>query len=386
MITICGILITLLLSCYSIVEDGMYTEIIKIVEGALSLDREKVLNYSRVLAENCEKAGEIAFSKKIRSVLKNKQGTLTALDSFSTKPVDSDSRLEIVEVSRPTLNIDDVMLNEYTQEQVLNFITAFRCRDKLIEIGIDEPHSILLYGPPGCGKTTIAKYIASTTGLPLVTARLDGLVSSLLGSTSKNIRKIFEYASRRECVLFLDEFDVIAKLRDDRNELGELKRVVNALIQNIDAFDGGSILVAATNHHKMLDPAIWRRFSSVVALETPKLEEIKKWITYLLKEHSTNFVDQDKKLHYLVEACKNLSYSDIKTVLMTSIKGVVLAEKECLTICDILKTLYLHQNHVITDDKLFIEFLLKNGATHREIHDVLKIPLRRIQAVSKLDC
>ena len=86
---------------------------------------------------------------------------------------------------------------------------------------------------------------------------------SLLGSTAKNIRKIFDYASKRECILFLDEFDVIAKLRDDKNELGELKRVVNSLIQNIDGLNSDSILIAATNHHELLDPAIWRLTESL---------------------------------------------------------------------------------------------------------------------------
>lgn len=141
----------------------------------------------------------------------------------------------------------------------------------------------MLYGPPGCGKTTVAQLISSITNLPLVTARLDGLVSSLLGSTAKNIRKVFDYASKRECILFLDEFDVIAKLRDDKNELGELKRVVNSLIQNIDEFSEDSILIAATNHHKLLDPAIWRRFNTILALEKPQLEEVNLLLLSLLR-------------------------------------------------------------------------------------------------------
>ena len=93
----------------------------------------------------------------------------------------------------------------------------------------------MLYGVPGCGKSTVAKYIAQQIGLPLVIARLDALVSSLLGSTSKNIRKVFDFADSRPCILFLDEFDAIAKARDDQHELGELKRVINSLLQNIDS-------------------------------------------------------------------------------------------------------------------------------------------------------
>src|SRR3712207_5844920 len=122
-------------------------------------------------------------------------------------------------------------------------------------------------GVTGVQTCALPIYISMETGLPLITARLDGMISSLLGSTAKNIRKIFDFASRQECILFLDEFDVIAKIRDDKNETGELKRVVNSLIQNIDVFSRDSIIIAATNHHELLDPAIWRRFNRVLSIK-----------------------------------------------------------------------------------------------------------------------
>ena len=214
----------------------MYTEIVKIIEGGLVNDKEKVINYSTVLAKNLEDQGQKALAQKIRSVLLKRKGTFTSLDSFATKPVDSESRMDIVEVSSQKIEESQVILNKYSYQAIDNFVESYKRRDDLLKYGLDVPNSLLLYGPPGCGKTTVAKYISSITELPLVTARLDGLVSSLLGSTAKNIRKIFDYAAKRECILFLDEFDVLAKLRDDKNELGELKRVVNSLIQNIDNF------------------------------------------------------------------------------------------------------------------------------------------------------
>jgi SpoVK/Ycf46/Vps4 family AAA+-type ATPase len=104
-------------------------------------------------------------------------------------------------------------------------------------------------------------------------ARLDGLISSFLGSTAKNIRAVFEFASRVPCVLLLDEFDAIAKLRDDQQELGELKRVVNSFIQNIDSLGRDIILIAATNHEQLLDPAVWRRFQYLLHIDLPNLEQ-----------------------------------------------------------------------------------------------------------------
>ena len=308
---------------------------------------------------------------------------MTSLDSFSTKPVDSESRMDIVEITMPQVSPDFVVLDQYSRASIHNFIDSYTHRDLLLQSGLDISNTLLLYGPPGCGKTTVAQYISSITGLPLVTARLDGLISSLLGSTAKNIRKIFDYASKRECILFLDEFDVIAKLRDDKNELGELKRVVNSLLQNIDGFNSDSILIAATNHHELLDPAIWRRFSTIVALEKPQKDEIAHYLNILLANKSTDFISSEKKLERIISAFVGLSYSDIKTIILNALKTVVLSGREILTNCDVLKSIYLYEKHAVECENDFIAFLLNHGVTHKEANESLGIPLRKIQSISK---
>lgn len=361
----------------------MYTEIVKIIEGGLVNDKEKVINYAEVLANNLEGQGEAALAGRIRRTLSQKRGTLTSLDSFSTKPVDVESRMDIVDISMPHISAGDVVLDQYSRNAIHDFVESYINRDLLLKTGLDVTNTLLLYGPPGCGKTTVAQYISGITGLPLVTARLDSLVSSLLGSTAKNIRKVFDYASKRECILFLDEFDVIAKLRDDKNELGELKRVVNSLLQNIDGFNNDSILIAATNHHELLDPAIWRRFSTIVSLEKPQSYEIECYLKILLADKPTNFLSSEKKTEKIVCALEGLSYSDIRTVIFNALKTVVLSGRKCLTNCDILKAVYLYSNHAVEHEEDFIMFLLKNGVTHKEANDFLEIPLRKIQSISK---
>lgn len=361
----------------------MYTEIVKIIEGGLVNDKEKVINYAEVLANNLEQQGEISLAKKIRSTLNKKRGTLTALDSFSTRPVDTESRMDIVEVTMPQVSPEQVVLDQYSRASIHSFVDSYTHRDILLQSSLEVSNTLLLYGPPGCGKTTVAQYIASVTGLPLVTARLDGLVSSLLGSTAKNIRKAFDYASKRECILFLDEFDVIAKLRDDKNELGELKRVVNSLLQNIDGFNNDSILIAATNHHELLDPAIWRRFSTIVALEKPQRDEIIRYLNTLLANKSTYFISNEKKLERIVGAFEGLSYSDIRTIILNALKTVILSGRENLTNCDVLKSIYLYEKHAVECEDDFIAFLLNHGVTHKEANESLGIPLRKIQTISK---
>ena len=148
--------------------------------------------------------------------------------------------------------------------------------------GVNSPLSLLLHGPPGCGKTILANHIAQDLDLEIFTARLDGLISSYLGSTSKNIRALFQFASDRPCVLFLDEFDAIAKLRGDTLELGELKRVVNSFLQNLDGIEPHTVIIAATNHQELLDRAVWRRFAYRLELPYPSRNERQEmWSTFL---------------------------------------------------------------------------------------------------------
>lgn len=167
--------------------------------------------------------------------------------------------------------------NEDTQRPLFNSILAtgvntlldeWRHVDELRIVGVRPALATMLFGAPGTGKTMLAHYIAAQLELPLIVARLDGLISSFLGTTARNISNLFSFANRYKCVLLLDEFDAVAKLRDDPHELGEIKRVVNTLLQCIDSRSDLGFTIAITNHESLLDPAVWRRFD--VRIEVPK--------------------------------------------------------------------------------------------------------------------
>lgn len=151
----------------------------------------------------------------------------------------------------------DAMLSEWKQ------VAALR------KMGVEPSRSCLIYGPPGTGKTLTAFWLAAQLGLPVINARIDGLVSSFLGTTARNIANLFAFANRYRCMLVLDEFDALAKMRDDPHEVGEIKRVVNTLLQNLDARAGTGLTVAITNHDALLDPAVWRRFENHIRIELP---------------------------------------------------------------------------------------------------------------------
>ena len=161
------------------------------------------------------------------------------------------------------------VLNKRNQQAIADLIAEWSTFERLRELGVAPGRSCLIFGPPGTGKTLAAYHIAASLGLPIVDARIDGLISSFLGTTARNIANLFSFANRYRCLLLLDEFDAIAKLRDDPHEVGEIKRVVNSLLQSLDTRADIGLTIAITNHHRLLDTAVWRRFENQVQLSLP---------------------------------------------------------------------------------------------------------------------
>lgn len=206
---------------------------------------------------------------------------LNAVRSFENSkilPVDSDSRLQLVRVENPVIIISPPILSDEIENKLLQVTKERDLVEKLLELGLSPTKTILFEGPPGVGKTMSARWLANKLELPLIILDLATVISSYLGKTGSNIRAVLDYASSFPCVMLLDEFDAIAKRRDDERELGELKRLVTVLLQTLDDWPDSSILIAATNHSELLDPAIWRRFDLQVKFENPTLLMIEAYI------------------------------------------------------------------------------------------------------------
>lgn len=248
--------------------------------------------------------------------------------STNAPPADEESRLSTVDVSTPEPSGVDLIFSNYALNQVEDFMSSVDNFDRLDSLGVASPNRLLVHGPPGTGKTTVARRIAAELRLPLVTSRSDALVSSLLGQTSRNIREVFDYAARTPCVLFLDEFDALAKNRSDSREVGELQRVVIALLENMDALDPSVVLLAATNHPQLLDPAVWRRFPHKIKTQLPGFEERKKLWRSRVGGVSLAERDADR----LARASAGLSAAAVESAALDAARDAVLKNQESIEI------------------------------------------------------
>ena len=249
--------------------------VFRIVKEAIRLDVDKVRSYSSFLIFKLEEAGEEDAARRLRGLLEDSGHDLRPQSaSFaSTISVDQASRFPLPEmVKYQEMREPNMVLDETQQRAVQECLSIAKSHAQLEAEGLPSSVNMLLYGPPGCGKSRLARHMARDLGLELYVTRLGSLISSDLGSTSKNIRALLAFASRRPCVLFLDEFDAIAKLRVDAQELGELQRIVNSFIQNLYTLGTQSVLVAATDHETLLDKAVWRRFDYRIKLDYPGAE------------------------------------------------------------------------------------------------------------------
>ncbi|WP_084423577.1 AAA family ATPase [Rhodococcoides kyotonense] len=287
------------------------SEVVKILDAALMHNTEKAASYANLLASKLDEDRQPRQARAIRSVLAKLPSPVVGTSQYRPRPPqDSENAFSTVDYT-PVEELDQtqLVLHRYVEDRLLDFLESVRLHDDLRAQGVSTSNRLLLYGPPGTGKTSLANHIAHTLKLPLVVSRSDSLVSSLLGQTSRNIRNIFEYASGMPCVLFLDEFDALAKDRKDSREIGELQRVVIALLQNIDSLSPSTVLIGATNHPQLLDPAVWRRFDHTLKLALPgESERVQIWGSNL--QHLNV---PDASLEALAELSEGMSGAAIKT-------------------------------------------------------------------------
>jgi hypothetical protein len=215
-----------------------------------------------------------ALARDLRSIIAGGSRHSIAVDvALPEPPRDREGEWPLAEVHHPQRGLDELVLPGELLDQLRSLVEEHGKWSSLDLRGVPRRQRILLYGPPGCGKSSAAEAIATEIGLPLVIVRIDSVVSSYLGETASNLHRVMDFVREGSWVLLFDEFDALGKARDDPGEHGEVKRVVTAFLQMLDAFKGSSLLLAATNHEQLLDPALWRRFDEVLEFGVPTVHQ-----------------------------------------------------------------------------------------------------------------
>jgi len=237
----------------------------KFVEIAHEVIKEEEKMNHHLLAKDLKKI--IHFNIQNKSYVNN-----NIYQKYKTNipiPRDTENGFPLLEIKENYFNLDDVILFDNLKKKIEYTIEEFKSREILATYGLRPKQKLLFCGPPGTGKTLTSYVISSVLGFPLIYIRFDSIVSSFLGETATNLRKIFDFIEEGEWVVLFDEFDIIGKKRDDPYEHGEIKRVVNNFMQMLDNYKGKSLLISATNHQHLLDTAIWRRFDDILFFDIP---------------------------------------------------------------------------------------------------------------------
>ena len=250
-------------------------------------------------------------------------------------PKDRERGVDLVEVSESEFGWGRIVLPSATLELLEDLVLEHLRADVLAASGLVPRGRLLFYGLSGCGKTLAARVMAGVLSRPLVTVRFDAIVSSLLGETASNLRAVFDFVSSGEWVVLFDEFDAIGKDRDNAFEHGELKRVVNTLLQLMDSFHSNSLLIAATNHQGLLDSAVWRRFDVLVPFGLPGTQDR----ILLLRQFLASFDTSELRLENLARQLARASGGDIERVAQSAARRAVLDGRRCIRKADLAPAL-----------------------------------------------
>ena len=258
----------------------------ELIETGLSKDDSAFRRAAEAICAEERAKQHVVLANKIQEILlktpvKPKSQHQPQITSTNSIPA------QLFQEKIPTKRLDHLLLPSTAIQNIRNLIEEQTRADLLRSYGMEPRNKMLLIGPPGNGKTSVAEGVAEALMVPLLTVRYESIIGAYLGETASRLSKLFEYARTRQCVLFFDEFDTIGKERGDQHETGEIKRVVSSLLLQIDALPSYVVTIAATNHDALLDKAVWRRFQIKIELPKPTRSNLELWFSKF--EKRTNF-------------------------------------------------------------------------------------------------
>jgi SpoVK/Ycf46/Vps4 family AAA+-type ATPase len=319
-------------------------------------DREQFLLAAQELIDEERGKNHLLLARDLEKLLHNGNGNghfkPIASDSppwyqFAEPPKDKETGLPLLSVKRFDLTWDQVILEDKLLDILQEVVLENRKQDILAAHGQSPKNKLLFCGPPGCGKTLTAQVMASSLGLPLIYVNLTAVFSSYLGETATNLQKIFSYVEQGEWVVLFDEFDAIARDRNTQNEHGEIKRLVNSLLQLIDNAKPNNVYIAATNHETLLDSAVWRRFDEVLLFSKPSAT----LRSGLMKQYLSSIRYPGVNLDIFVDRLENATGSDIARICSNAIKSTVLRGESNLSQDDLEAEIarYIERESIISN-------------------------------------
>lgn len=280
-----------------------------------------VRKYRSEAPELAEQLSLFLRTKNARSTAPLRKAVQEPDASRQPLPVDDESRLSLLKAFKDAPDREPPLLSTGLEESLGQLIQERRQADRLTSMGLVPTRSAIFVGQPGVGKTLTARWLASQLGVELYVLDLTAVMSSLLGRSGNNLRAALDFAKRTPCVLLLDEIDAIAKRRSDDADVGELKRLVTVILQEVDEWPPTGLLLAATNHPELIDPALWRRFDLVVEFKLPELPAVKTAVKRFL---GPDFALFGRWLDILAFAFSGESFSDIERDIQRFRRAVAL--------------------------------------------------------------
>lgn len=361
----------------------IYECIPKLIRAAMNNDRKNIESMSLLIGKKLKKENPKVAAEIMKILACSNAGTdvLRSVD-ISPLPVDRETRYQLVKFEEPILTEEPILNNEI-KDELLEFLKEREMMEEFLEADIVPPNSILLEGKPGVGKTYIAKWLSFKLDMPMITLDLANSISSYLGRSGQNIKSIFQYTKEQNVLLFLDEMDAIAKRRDDSGDLGELKRLVNVLLKELEDCPITCVIIGATNHPELLDKAIWRRFDRNINIPLPEIEERNKLFERGLAEW---FADIDKSvIEIMVHGTKEISAADICKLCEHIKRRAVLYKDESINYSSIKE--YCEFVKITTkEEKINLcKTLKKHGKsmTIKKISEITKIPMSTVDRYLK---
>ena len=294
-----------------------------LLKSHLEGDVDRFFSVAMQVAAHEAKLGHGKLAEELRTIIdeaKNRRGARALVPIGRPRG----ELANILEASYPKARLGEMILGDSLTHQLKRIIREQRHAGRIVEHGLSPRRKLLLTGPPGTGKTLTASVLAGELGLPLFQVRLDGLITKYMGETAAKLRQIFDATSRTRGVYFFDEFDAIGSQRGLTNDVGEIRRVLNSFLQMIEQDDSHSLVVAATNHPSILDPALFRRFDDVLHYELPDRPQI----AALLKRRLAESVAKGLRWENLAELAQGLSYAEVTRAANEALKDALIHDRD----------------------------------------------------------